>query len=564
MKYLYKIRVLEPKTHIVKVALNIEEIQDKKLTLFIPSWSPGSYLMREYARHLSKLQITTDKGIPVYFEKTRKGTWLVDLDKFEKTKSANSLQVSYEVYCHELTVRTSHIDESHAFLHGPSYLMGAAAEMKDIHVEIEFSPLWSKLTTGLKDISQTREKFIYWAQDYDELLDCPIEIGCQETDGFMVGGKEHHLAFYGQTWPHQFDLKSDMKKIVEYVSDYVGEIPYEKYYFITHFIPHSFGGLEHRNSTALIFDGRILNNRKDYINWLALVAHEYFHTWNVKRIRPAELGPFNYTDENYTQMLWLAEGLTSFMDNYFVYKSGLCTGDEYWELIKADLNKYYKIEGRRFDSLEESSFDAWIKLYRPHENSKNSTISYYLKGGLVFLVLHARLLEKGKSIEDLVHGLWSFYKKRPDQGMNKAEFLELLENLTDKSVSEEFQTMISTTEDIDFEKILKKHNIELQWKKKESDLAVDWTYKNNRVFVGMVQLDGPAYRAGLNAGDEIIAINATRVLKEDIKELTKYLKDETPHRFLVCRNGSLLELDVMKDKSSMQVQKIEVKNNKKW
>lgn len=532
MKTHYFISITEPKNHIVSVKMQISTAGKQNFSVFLPSWSPGSYLMREYARHVRSFRAETDKGVTLEFIQVTKGTW-----EIKNPNKVELVEINYEVYCHELTVRTSHVDETHAFLHGPTYLMGIInEEIKDPKITLKFSPAWSKVSTGLKDASQSREDFTYTAKNYDELIDAPVEIGCHETDGFMVNGVPHELAFYGKTYPGKFNLKEDMKKIVEHISGYMGGIPYEKYTFITHFVPKIYGGLEHLNSTALHFDGRKLGSRKDYINWLALVAHEYFHTWNVKRIRPKELGPFDYLNEGYTKMLWLAEGLTSFMDDLFVLRTNLCSLEEYLEVIKGNLDTYYTTPGKKFHSLEDSSFNAWVKLYRPDENSKNSSISYYLKGGLVFSILNIHLREKGKSVDDLLKLLWQDYQNNPERGVTTEDVFKMVESLGGATIRETFEEMVTTTKDIDFEGYYKKIGLGFKWEVPAGVyLGVDFEYKADRALIKSVTLDSPAYKSGLNAGDEILAINGLRFLKEDADQLAKLISPNVNYDFLISR-----------------------------
>lgn len=560
----YLVEITNPEQHIVKVRLSAKNEDFEQLTVFLPSWSPGSYLMREYARNIRTFKALSDSGEYLQFEQIEKGKWSLDFKNSDLKSPCKEFSIEYEIFCHELTVRTSHVDESHAFLHGPSYLMGI--EHKNIKPEIEFKfpALWSKLHTGLKDISDKREVFRYSAESYDELLDCPVEIGCHESDGFMVDGKEHHLIWYGEAYPHQNDLKADIKKIVETVSSHFSSIPYESYLFMTHFKRNLYGGLEHCNSTALHFDGRKLSSRKDYINWLALVAHEYFHTWNVKRIRPIELGPFDYTNENYTKMHWLTEGLTSFMDELFVLRSGLCTLEEYLEMQQRNLDRYFSIPGKKFHSLEQSSFNAWIKLYRPDENSHNSSISYYLKGGLVFSTLHFEFKKIGKDINDLLTALWERYLANPQKGVVTEEVLDMIEKIGNREIRELFELRISTTEDIDFESYYDEIGLEFVWEQKEvADLGVDFTFEGDRVFLAKVYLDGPAFKAGLNAGDEILSINKQRFLKSDAEQMSKMLMLDHNYNFTVARLGTLIQLEVLVEKPRRELKMIQVKDNEK-
>lgn len=538
MKLSYKLIIETPSTHQVRVIIEgKKESNEKTLDFFLPRWSPGSYLMREYSRHISQIIAVTKNGERLDVEQIDTSIFQIDWTKSDLKKPDDFFTLTYNVYCHELTVRTSHVDDSHAFLHLPTLLMGIVNRfIEDPTVELVFPPQWSHLTTGLKDISPKREVFLYTANNYDELIDCPIEIGCHETDGFQVNGIDHHLAFYGKLLPHKENFKADTKKIVEHIGNFMGGLPYDKYVFMTHFSPGLFGGLEHSNSTALQFCPTQITNRKGYINYLALVAHEYFHTWNVKRIRPAELGPFNYLKEANTKLLWLAEGLTSLMDELFVYRMGLITLEEYLDMQKDNLNRYYGTPGKKFHSLDDSSYNAWIKLYRPDENSNNSSISYYLKGGIVFFALNILLAEKNKSINDLLTLLWSDYQKNPERGVHADQVYKMVEEIGGPEIRNKFELMTSTTEEIDLETICSKAGLRFEWEKSEVPwLGFDAEFSGDRVLVRAVTLDGPAFKAGLNAGDEIIAINGVRVLKDRFNDHAKFLKVNETYSITVSR-----------------------------
>lgn len=561
MKVQYLVEIEKPETNHVKVTLKIEDMKDTKFKVFLPSWSPGSYLMREYARHIRWFQASQANGEVLFYTQQEKGVWEIDLEKSQvKTKQKN-FQVSYEIYCKELTVRTSHVDASHAFLHGPSYLMGLVDhQINNPTIEFRFPPAWSKLSTGLKDVSEKRNVFIYSAPDYDELIDAPVEIGCHETDGFLALGKPHHLAHYGDIYPHKNDLKGDIKKIVETVAKHFNnELPYDEYLFLTHFVPKLYGGLEHLNSTALHFDGRKLANKKDYQTYLSLVAHEYFHLWNVKRIRPKELGPFDYLNEGYTTMLWLAEGLTSWMDDLFVYRANLSTLEEYLDVVKGNLDTFLSTPGRKFHSLEQSSFNAWVKLYRPDENSKNSTVSYYLKGGLVFNVLHALLVEKGNSVDDLLRSLWEDYKKRPETGVTKDDVYRMVKEIGGEDVLQKFSTMVETTEDINFEAAFRNLGCELRWNEPTTPwLGVDFEYSGDRVFVKTVILDSPAHKAGLNAGDELIFLNGLRFEKGDAEKLNTLVMIDRPYELIISRLAKLQRIEITPGRAPRQLKEIAI------
>lgn len=538
MKLAYKLIIDTPRTHQVRVQIEgKKENFEKTLDFFLPRWSPGSYLIREYSRHISSIVATTKNGERLNVSQLDTSVFQIDWATSELKKADDHFTLSYSVYCHELTVRTSHVDESHAFLHLPTLLMGVVNTfIENPSLECVFPPSWSHVTTGLKDISTKREVFIYSADNYDELIDSPLEIGCQETDGFQVNGIDHHVAFYGTQLPHKENIKADTKKIVEHIAGFMGGVPYDRYAFITHFSPGLYGGLEHMNSTALQYCPTQITNRKGYINYLALVSHEYFHTWNVKRIRPVELGPFNYLNEATTRLLWLAEGLTSLMDELFLYRMGLISQEEYLDMQKDNLNRYYAIPGKKFHSLDDSSFNAWIKLYRPDENSNNSSISYYLKGGIVFFALNILLTEKNKSINDLLNLLWQDYKAHPTRGVNAEQVYKMIEEIGGSEVRNKFEIMTSTTEDIDLESICKIAGINFEWDKTAAPwLGFDPDFQGDRVVVRAVTLDGPAFMGGLNAGDEIIAINGIRVLKDRFNEYAKFMRVNETYNFTISR-----------------------------
>ena len=562
MKAHYLVQIDRPEQHHVKVTLKFSRPNGaSKLKIFLPSWSPGSYLMREYARHVRWFEASQSNGEILFYEQQAKGIWEIDWKKSSLKSELDELQISYEIYCKELTVRTSHVDASHAFLHGPSYLFGILDQPLDNPtIEFRFPPLWSKLSTTLKDISSTPSQFIYSAINYDELIDTPVEIGCHETDGFEYKGKPHHLAYYGEMYPHGQNIKNDFKKVVEAVAKHFNEeLPYDQYLFLTHFVPKLYGGLEHLNSTALQFDGRKLANRKDYLAYLSLAAHEYFHLWNVKRIRPVELGPFDYLNENYTTLLWLAEGLTSFMDDLFVYRAGISTLEEYLNCVKENFDVYFATPGRNYHSLEQSSFNAWVKLYRLDENTKNSSISYYLKGGLVFAVLHGLLIEQGKSINHLLIALWEDYKKRPQKGITREGFYSLVKDIGGDEILNKFSNMVETTQEIDFETGFKKMGCEFKWQESNLPwLGLEWDFLGDRCVVKNITLDGPAHRAGLNAGDEVTFMNGLRFLKEDAEKFSSMVMIDRPYEFIISRLNKLERVEVTPLKAPRTLKEIVV------
>ena len=567
VKVNYQVAIERPKQHLIEVKMHVTQLKGnlngaaRELKVFLPSWTPGSYLMREYAGGMTQIGAEDQKGKRLEMLKTAKGKWTISLADADPIPE--EITIDYKVYAQTLSVRTSEVNIEHAFLHGPTFLLGLEGHsMKDPTIELKFPPLWSKVSTALKDISPRREQFLYQASCYDTLVDSPIEIGCHETDGFMSNKIPHEIAIYGEVYPHDWPLKKDMQTITDYIASITGDVPFDNYSFLIQFAREQFGGLEHLNSTALVFDGRILHRRKDYLDFLSLVAHEYFHVWNGKRIRPKELGPFDYCNENYTSMLWLVEGLTKFLDDFTLPRTGLCTTDEYLEMMKTTFNRYLQTPGRRFQSLEESSYDAWIKLYRSHANSSNSGVSYYLKGGIVFLCLHIMLKQQGKDIHHLVQKLWQSYKERPETGLVKEEVMVMVQELGGEEVRKKFEIMIETTEDIDLEGYLKDIGLKVQWLDTKDKQSLGFTYENRegRMIVRTVLLDGAGMKAGLAPGDEIIAINKVRVLYKDADQLASMLKPNTNYELLFARYGKLIQTEFIPDSQIRLMEKIEVAN----
>ena len=564
MQVHYRVEVKDPKNHLVTVTMQLPKTAES-IEIFLPSWSPGSYCMREYARHIRWFCARQGNGEVLFYQQVEKGTFVVDFSQSELKSpqgDGEEFSIEYDIYCHELTPRASHVDESHAFLHGPSYLMGVVGEqLPGPTIEFRFPALWSKLATGLEDISSERGTFLYQAADYDQLLDTPVEIGCHGSDGFMAEGIPHHINFYGLQYPHERNLKADMQKIVETVARTWGEVPYQQYVFITHLAPGRYGGLEHHNSSVLHFDGTQLHDREKYLAWLELVAHEHFHAWNVKRIRPVELSTFDYRRENYTRMHWLTEGLTSFMDGLLVLRSGLMTMEEYLKKLTRELNALSETPGRKFHSLEDSSFNAWIKLYHPDENSKNSSVSYYLKGGLVFLALQCMLVEKRQDITALLALLWQRYKRNPQQGVTAQEVYQMVESLAGRKCAEQFENYLTTTQEIDFTSHLTGIGLRAQWDEaadEKSYLGIEVRVEGEQVFVDKVVLDGPAYQAGLNAGDEILFVDGQRFLQRQWKDSTQTMRPGASHEILLSRLGRLIEAQVVCGRAPKKMKCIEI------
>ncbi|MCG8577591.1 MAG: hypothetical protein MI810_22110, partial [Flavobacteriales bacterium] len=366
----YELGMSNPHNHYFEVEMDISEIKAKTIDLKMPVWAPGSYLVREFAKgvNLVKAKSADGKDLEVY--KVNKNTWRVNLD------GAKAIKVNYEVYSFELSVRTSFLDDSHGYLNGTSVFMYVDGH-KDVSGKLKINPhaSFKKIATALKN--EGNNTFTY--TDYDELVDSPIEIGNHEEFSFKAAGVNHTVAMYGEGNYDVETLKKDMAKVVEAETKVMGSNPNKEYLFIVHNITVPSGGLEHKASTTLQVN-RWTYEGDAYLGFLSLVAHEYFHLWNVKRMRPKELGPFDYDNENYTDLLWVMEGFTSYYDELILRRAGFYDQDTYLSKLFGTINYVENTVGNKVQPVAHSSFDAWIKAYRRNENSSNIGISYYSKG----------------------------------------------------------------------------------------------------------------------------------------------------------------------------------------
>ncbi|MGI9182147.1 MAG: M61 family metallopeptidase [Longimicrobiaceae bacterium] len=560
---LYRLSLAEPHTHLFRVEIAIKGVQEPQ-ELAMPSWTPGSYLLREFPRNVQEFHAEDGAGRTLGWQKTDKNRWRIE------EPADGALGVRYAVYANELTVRTSHLDASHGYVNGAGVFMYVAGrEAEEATVEIDAPAGW-RATTALRDAGSHR----FHARDYDELVDSPIEIGTHELLEFEVAGRPHRYAIWGHGNYDPQRLIADTRKIVLAEQELFGVLPYEEFTFILHLVPGGYGGLEHRSSTSLLID-RWSFRGEEYERFLGLVAHELFHAWNGKRIRPAPLGPFDYTRENYTRNLWVVEGLTTYYTDLILRRAGLITPERYLVKLEEAINRLQSQPGRQVQTLEESSFDAWIKFYRPDEHTPNSQISYYQKGALVGLLLDLRIrsaTEGTRSLDDVMGLLWERYGA-PDRGFPEAGEESVIERIAQEVCGEPlgdfFDRYLRSTAELEYGRHLAAAGIELtpadtsERPSGESaatstnaaepaaadsgsqvELGVRLKEEGNRTLVTHVLADTPAYRAGLNANDEILALDGLRV---NSKGLAARLAERQPGEratLTLFRRDELLTLAV--------------------
>lgn len=535
-----------PETHYFHVETTLTDFSEEKVVLTMPVWSPGSYLVREFPKNVNLLLAKDENGQALPVQKISKNQWEISKGKAKK------VTVNYEVYAFELTVRTSFLDKTHGYLNGTSVFTFPEGYM-DLGGQLTVIPhsSFKKITTPLavaKDgISADNNAQTFVFKDFDELADAPIEIGNQETFSFDAAGTKHHVAIYGPGNHDVERLKIDMAKIVEATTAvFGGKNPNKEYWFIIHNTDTRGGGLEHMNSTTLNVN-RWTYSPENYMSFLSLVAHEYFHIWNVKRLRPAALVEYDYSNENYTDMLWIMEGFTSYYDELILRRAGFYSEQDYLNIFENTINYVEGQPGNKVQPVAHASFDAWIKAYRPNENSRNTTISYYSKGGLIAHVIDAMIIEKykgKKSLDEFMQLLYKEYYEKNNTGMTPLQFKTSLEEFLDRNLDDFFAKYIYGTETIPFAEYFDALGLEIQHTELQSaGLGITTKMESGKLIVTSVMSGGAAEKAGLSPNDEIIAFNGFRVDQADLSKFLAMLNHDTEFNLIISRGKQLMSLD---------------------
>ncbi|MFN0062769.1 MAG: M61 family metallopeptidase [Myxococcaceae bacterium] len=550
----YEVSLREPHAHLLDLEAHFPAKAEPH-TLALPVWTPGSYLVREYARHLQNISASTAGGVPLD---------VVPLDKHRYRVDGNGepVRVRYRVYANELTVRTSHFDDSHAYFNGATvFLYDEAFRHRAHHVRIEAPTGW-RVFCALPEQSGPAQSGVLVAPDYDTLVDSPIEVGPHTAQAFVAAGVKHTVVFVGDPKPDAARIQNDFTRIIEAQAPMFGGLPFERYLFLIYLVDKGRGGLEHQASTALLYPRFGLGTPRGWEDFLGLVSHEYFHLWNVKRIKPAAFVPFDYSREVHTSLLWAFEGTTSYYDNLFVQRAGLMSPARYLLRLGEALTSLHGTPGRNVQTLSEASFFAWTKHYRPDENTPNSAISYYLKGEVVSLLLDLEIRQRtanARSLDDVMRLLWERYG-RTGQGVPENGVEQAAHEVAGTSLAPFFERALRSTESLDYAPF--GHvGLDVRFRVRESPQdkgggpprlkSTDvrpkgWlgaTLKNG-VQVATVASDSPAMRAGLYADDDIVALDGYKV---DGAQLLSRIDDKRPGdvvRLSVFRKDRLVELPV--------------------
>jgi predicted metalloprotease with PDZ domain len=553
----YTVDAANQHAHLFQISLHIENPQAGQV-VSLPVWIPGSYLVREFAKNLQNLK-AKQGGKSVAIHQVNKSQWQIE------SKSDQALHLSYEVYAFDNSVRTAWLDMQRGFFNGTSLCLRVHGLEEQAHA-LTLSPLknstWS-VATGLTPVKVNKQGFgEYQAANYDELVDCPFEMGNFWRGQFTACGIPHEFVVAGAL--PSFDgsrLLADTQKICETEINFwhdkrpKSQAPYKRYVFMLNAVEEGYGGLEHRNSTALICNRRDLPSvgmkkiPEAYVTLLGLISHEYFHTWNVKQLRPSEFKRYDYTQENYTQMLWFFEGFTSYYDDLLLRRAKLIDDPTYFKLLNKTINLVLQAPGRHVQSVAQASFDAWVKYYRQDENTPNATISYYTKGALVALCLDLTMRTEGTAnLDKVMRGLWQRSKGGP---MSEADLLAELETQTGRSWVKEIKAWVHGTQDLPLKTLLSSHGVVVHEDPPQmaQRLGLRVAEAQGVVQIKAVLRGGAAEKAGMAAGDEWWAVASSKAKSptwrlKKLEDINLLLGNDKKAKATISRDQKVFELDL--------------------
>ncbi|MCE2745348.1 MAG: peptidase M61 [Burkholderiales bacterium] len=584
----YQVTVADPKGHYFDVQLQFEiapsQLQgtaDKRwIDLSLPTWIPGSYMIREFSRNVMYVRARAG-SVQTECMRERKDTWRVHVDSKLVNDVAQPLliQCEWRVYAWDLSVRSAHLDETHGFFNGTSvFLCPQGFEEQAIELTIsrpgENLPDW-QIACGLNNQPGTLKDqhgcpvlraggmVKFEAANFDNLIDHPVEMGALQVQSFNAHGVEHVFAVYGAD--ADLDLQricDDLKPVCEaqiaLFEPATKQAPFERYVFMLHATDNGYGGLEHRNSTALLFNANELPQRdvekapKGYEGFLGLCSHEYFHSWNVKRMKPAAFVPYDLTQENYTRLLWIFEGFTSYYDDVMLARVGKMTEEAYLKSVGRNIAQVMKGPGRLNQSVTDSSFDAWTKYYRQDENAPNSIVSYYTKGSLVALCIDSAIRRQTagqKSLDDVMRLMWQ-KKGLSGEGLQEDEFSHLVQEATGIDLSQEIAQWTQTTDELPLGEALRAYGFELSAAKSEEQiyLGLHGQFKPEGMLVKQVINGSAAHAAGVSAGDVLVALAGKKLTETNYKRLLAAGEPGAELRAVGFRAERLMEFDLIAGK----------------
>ena len=536
----YTLRFPAPQTHYVEVEAVYPTRRQPSIEVYMAVWTPGSYLVREYERQVENVSAAAGAtGLTV--EKSRKNRWRI------ATGGAPEVTVRYRVYSREMTVRNNWVEAGFAMLNGaPTFLTLVEREPRPHEVRLELPAGWTGTATALVPVPGAAH--VYRAADFDTLVDSPIIAGTPVTREFTVEGTRHVLALEGD--PAFFDADCavpDVQKIVQASRAVMGPFLYPHYYFLN-MVVDAGGGLEHKNSFLTMSSRFATRTRRAYLSWLSLVAHEYFHNWNVKRLRPLELGPFDYETENYVKTLWVAEGFTDYYADLLVRRAGLSSLDEYFDGLSNQVEAVQNTPGRLVSPVDRASYDTWIKQYRPDENTPNTTIDYYPKGAVIAFLLDAKIRKATGGARSIDDGMrLALQRYGGEHGYTPAQFYQVMSEVAGVDLSVFFRSAAESTDELDYAEALDYYGLRFRpvdTRNARAFLGATTRNDDGRLLVTGIRRGTPAIEAGLDVGDEILAIDDVRVRPDGLSTRLEQYKPGDRIQVLVARRDTLRRLAV--------------------
>lgn len=553
MQIRYFVRPVEPAGHRGRFAIDLEGVDQPTVDLVLPSWVPGSYHIVNYVRGfrgLTARKASDSTNLPV--ERVEKARWRI------QTAGVGAVHVEYTVYGHEMIDEAFDLTPEHLFVNAAlclPYVDGHLAEPVEVTLEV---PADWRVVTELEEVDDHPPR--YRAASYDVLVDNPIDAGRPLVVTIRPGGIPHRISLCGEGGNYEVRrLEEDLGKIVEESIRLVGESPLKSYTFFYHLTDVPDGGLEHATSTSCVVARTTFQPAEDYLRFLGLTSHEYLHLYNVKRIRPAVLGPFDYTRENYTRLLWWMEGATDYFSALILRRAGLLSAKRFLEESAKRVKKYLETPGRRQQSLEEASTVTWVDYYQPFEETPNQSISYYLKGGLVSMCLDLEIRHRSEtrvSLETVLRTLWKEYG-RVGRGLGEDELLPVASRATGLDLAPFFERYVRGTDEVDFDSFARYAGLSLAPKPKPPDddspepgyLGIRYENSGGLVRVRHVLSETPGRRAGLTPGDEIVAVNGAKVTHDAFEKALKRYPPGTALDLAIFRRGYLRHLNLTTGKT---------------
>ncbi|QHH96116.1 M61 family metallopeptidase [Acinetobacter dispersus] len=557
----YQIEFDDYRQHLIHVTLRF--LANPNQELWLPTWIPGSYLIREFSKHIESVKASDEAGRLLTIKKTEKNRWRLFNTDHEL------ITVEYDVYAYDLSVRGAYVDQTRLYVNPACVCLGLI-DQEQAACELElFLPDELKhfqIATGLPSKSLVKGRFTLKAENYDQLIDSPFELAEQSRFSFEADGIPHEFVISGKHTTNLSRLEADIQKICQTEINMFGSAPFQNYTFMTMATGNSYGGLEHCNSTSLITPRDDLPKAdeteepsKDYQRFLGLCSHEYFHSWLVKFIRPENFANYDLHKEAYTSLLWIFEGFTSYYDDLILLRSGVISQKSYLELLKAQIDRYLQNPGRLIQSVSESSFDAWIKFYRQDENSNNAGTSYYNKGSLVALCLDLGLRLRGSNLDALMRRLYE--NTQNGIQVNDRTIFELCHELTGDNWIEQINHLINTTDELPLDQLFPEFGLSYSVKDdKALPFGLKVVDKAEGVVVQQLRRDSAAAQAGLSANDVIIAIDG---IKASEKLLAKYAKQQGSFTVYAFRRDELLQLELQAGENTLTTVELKVADQQK-